>query len=111
MKANIGMARKLRGIFITLGLGLMAFAVAFPTPAWTQGKPDMQTLADKIKMDKKLLVAQNMDLTESEANAFWPVYDQYQKDLTKINERITKLVKSYATTITNRLLRTKKRRS
>jgi hypothetical protein len=98
MKPNIGMEKKLRGILLAVGTGLMAFAVAFPTPAWTQGKPanDMQILRDKIKADKKLLVAKNMELTESEAKAFWPVYEAYQKDLGAINRRIGKLIQSYA---------------
>jgi hypothetical protein len=98
MKANIGMEKKIRGILLAVGIGLIAFAVAFPIPAWTQNKPsdNMQILLEKIKADKKLLVAKNMDLTESEAKAFWPVYDQYQKDLAKINQRIGKLIQSYA---------------
>jgi len=98
MKANIGMERKLRGILLAVGVGLMAFAVAFPTPAWTQDKPadNMQILRDKVKADKKLVVAANMQLTESEAKAFWPVYEQYQKDLAAINQRIGKLIESYA---------------
>jgi len=97
-KAQHGVAGKIRGIFLALATGLMAIAVAFPTPAWTQGKPadDMQILRDKIKADKKLLVAKNMDLTESEAKGFWPVYSQYQKDLAAINKRIAKLIQSYA---------------
>jgi hypothetical protein len=98
MNANIGMAKKLRGILLALAIGLMAFAVAFPTPAWTQGKPadNMQILREKIKADKKLLVAANMQLKEAEAKAFWPVYEQYQKDLRAINQRIGKLIESYA---------------
>jgi hypothetical protein len=98
MNANNGMDKKLRGILLAVGIGLMAFAVAFPTPAWTQGQPadNMQILRDKIKADKKLLVAANMELTESEAKAFWPVYEQYQKDLGAINRRIVKLIESYA---------------
>jgi hypothetical protein len=72
--------------------------VTFPTPALTQDKPadNMQILREKIKADKKLVVAANMDLTESEAKGFWPVYEQYQKDLAAINQRIVKLVESYA---------------
>ena len=72
-----------------VGLGALAAA---------QGKPadNMQIMRDKIKADKKLVVASNMELTESEAKAFWPVYDQYQKDLGAINERIAKMIKSYA---------------
>ncbi len=98
MRPNIGMERKLRGVFLVVGIGLMAFALAFPTSAWTQGQSadNMQILRDKIKADKKLLVAKNMELTEAEAKAFWPVYEQYQKDLMAINQRIGNLIKSYA---------------
>jgi hypothetical protein len=72
-----------------VGLGVLAAA---------QDKPadNMQIMRDKIKADKKLLVASNMELTESEAKAFWPVYDAYQKDLAGINQRIGNLIKSYA---------------
>ena len=56
----------------------------------------MQILRDKIKADKKLLVATNMELTDAEAKGFWPVYEAYQKDLTAINQRIGKLIESYA---------------
>jgi hypothetical protein len=98
MNGNIGIERKLRGILPAVAIGLIAFALAFPTPAWTQSKPadNMQIMLEKIKADKKLLVAKNMDLTESEAKAFWPVYEQYQKDLMAINQRIGKLIESYA---------------
>jgi len=76
----------------------MAAVMAFPTLALTQGTSaeNMQILREKIKADKKLLVATNMDLTESEAKGFWPVYEEYQKDLTAINQRIGKLIESYA---------------
>ncbi len=56
----------------------------------------MQILRDKIKADKKLLVATNMELTDTEAKGFWPVYEEYQKELTAINQRIGKLIESYA---------------
>ncbi len=63
-----------------------------------QDKPadNMQILRDKLKADKKLVVATNMELTESEAKAFWPIYEQYQKELQKINQRISKVLGSYA---------------
>jgi hypothetical protein len=98
MKANIGIARKLRGILLVVAIGWMAFALALPIPAWTQDKAadNMQILRDKIKADKKLLVAANMELTESEAKGFWPVYEQYQQELANFNQRIGKLIESYA---------------
>jgi hypothetical protein len=88
------MGKKLRGVLLTVGIGLMAFAVALPGPAWTQD--NMQILRDKIKADKKILVARNMDLTESEAKGFWPVYEQYQLALANFNQRIVNLIESYA---------------
>jgi hypothetical protein len=57
---------------------------------------NMEILREKVKADKKLVVAANMQLTESEAQAFWPVYDAYQKDLQAINDRTGKLITDYA---------------
>ena len=77
---------------------LMVVIAAFPVPALSQDKPadNMQILRDKVKADKKLLIATNMELTESEAKGFWPVYEGYQKKLTAINQRMVKLIESYA---------------
>jgi polyhydroxyalkanoate synthesis regulator phasin len=98
VNANIGITRNLRGILLVVAIGWMALAVAFPAPAWTQDKPadNMQILLEKIKADKKLLVATNMDLTESEAKGFWPIYEQYQQQLANFNQRIGRLIESYA---------------
>ena len=91
MKRKMGLKT---GMVLVMVLALVGLAVAVAA----QGKPadNMQIMRDKIKADKKLVVASNMELTESEAKAFWPVYDQYQKDLGAINERIVKMIKSYA---------------
>ncbi len=43
------------------------------------------------------MVARNMQLTDSEASAFWPIYEAYQTDLGKINERMKKVILAYAT--------------
>jgi hypothetical protein len=67
-------------------------------PAFAQQAPadNFEVLRDKLRADKKLVVADNMGLTESEAKAFWPVYEAYQADLKKLNERLGKLIESYA---------------
>ena len=52
---------------------------------------------EKLKADKKLIVAKYMELTESEAKKFWPVYEEYQKNLQKLNERLRSLLQNYAT--------------
>ena len=81
---------------------LLVFALCIMTPAFAQSAPadkpadNMQMLRDKIRADKKLVVAANMQLTESEAKAFWPVYDAYQTDLSKINKRAMTMIGTYA---------------
>ena len=57
---------------------------------------NMQAVREKIKADKKLVVATNMELTEAEAKAFWPVYEDYQKELSKVNEQLGKTIAEYA---------------
>ena len=81
-----------------IGLMTVTLLFGFAAQSGAQDKPadNMQILRDKIKADKKLLVATNMDLTQSEAKGFWPIYDRYQKDLQKINHRIVNLLESYA---------------
>jgi len=82
----------------TLGIGMAIMLFGFSPVRAAQDKPadNMQILRDKIKADKKLVVAKNMELTEAEAKGFWPIYDQYQKELQKINQRIGKVLDSYA---------------
>ena len=58
---------------------------------------NMEVLRDKLRADKKLVVAEAMELTEAQAAAFWPVYENYQKDLAALNNRALKLIKDYAT--------------
>ena len=88
--------RKLATLFVMfaiLGLGLAAVpdARAQDRPADT-----MALLKDKIRADKKLLVATTLELTESEAKLFWPVYDGYQVALERLYARTGRLIEDYA---------------
>ena len=83
-------------LIVAVALVLMLFGFAPLRAAQDKPADNMQILRDKIKADKKLLVASNMELTESEAKGFWPIYDEYQKELQKINQRMAKVLESYA---------------
>ena len=76
---------------LTMVFGLTALALA-QTPATT----NMDILRQKVKADKKLVVAENLKLTDAEGAKFWPVYDAYQKDLQQINERLKAVILAYA---------------
>ncbi len=75
-------------------------------PAWSQDKPanNMEIVHEKLKADKKLIVSKYMELTESEAKNFWPVYEEYQADLQKINQRLLSMLQSYAADYRNKSL-------
>lgn len=77
---------------------VLTLAVFIAAPAFAQSAEDtkMEILMEKVKADKKLLVASNMDLNEAEAKAFWPLYDQYQKELDKLNQTLGNTIKEYA---------------
>src|SRR5512135_2317399 len=87
---------KLSTIVVLLVAALWITPALAQTAAADKPADNMQILKDKVKADKKLLVATNMDLTEAEAKAFWPIYDAYQKDLEALNQRTVAMIKSYA---------------
>ena len=82
-------------LVIALALGLTVAAV--PAMAQDQQADTMRLVRDKIRADKKLLIAENLPPTAAEAKAFWPVYDSYQQELSALNDRMIKLIKEYAT--------------
>jgi hypothetical protein len=55
----------------------------------------VQLLRKDLRSQKKQIVAANMDLTDTEAEKFWPVYDRYAADLTKIYDTKIALVEEY----------------
>lgn len=85
---------KTRVLVSLLALGILVVTV----PAFAQDKPadNMQIVREKLRSDKKLLVSEAMGLTESESKGFWPVYESYQKDYSKVNDRLLKLIQDYA---------------
>lgn len=75
-----------------------AITVWFASPVVSQDKPadNMQILLEKIRADKKLLVAANLDLTEEEAKVFWPLYQEFQDELFLLRSRTARLIQDYA---------------
>jgi len=57
---------------------------------------DLALLRRDLRADKKKLIALNVPLTETEATKFWPVYDQYASDMSKIYDEFYAVIKEYA---------------
>ena len=83
---------------LQIGVLLLSFLFMGQVQAQAQeaAQMNMEILKEKIKADKKLVVAANMNLNDAEAKNFWPLYDGYQKELEQINQRLITTVKGYA---------------
>ena len=57
---------------------------------------DLEGLRAELRATRKQLMAQNLILTPEESTRFWPIYDRYQADLTKIKDDQYQLIAEYA---------------
>jgi len=83
--------------YVSMLAVLLIVSIALPLAA-QQEKPadNMNIVREALRAEKKVLVAENMQLTESEAAAFWPVYEEYQTEMKAVGDRMVKLVQDYA---------------
>lgn len=56
---------------------------------------DLEALRAELRSSKKQIVASNLRLTDAEATRFWPVYDSYAADLSKIKDDQYALIAEY----------------
>ncbi|MBV8405053.1 MAG: hypothetical protein JO203_12760 [Gammaproteobacteria bacterium] len=81
---------------------LLAPAAAFPADKpvvnekFADLEPAIQMLRQDVGRDRREIVKANMLLTNSEAARFWPLYDEYRAEMTKIGDRRVKLITDYA---------------
>jgi hypothetical protein len=91
-------------MMVALILGGMCFLAVPAAHAQAATTKDSQTVSDQdiqllrqdLRSGKKQLVAANLTLTDVEATKFWPLYDQFSAELTKIGDQKYALIKEYA---------------
>ena len=98
------MRRKLLSIsmaaIVTLtGISLSQSSAQTPASNSAQSTTDqdIDLLRKDIRSQKKQIIAANLQLTDTEAEKFWPLYDQYTAELVKINDAKYAAIKEYAT--------------
>jgi len=90
---------------VALGLSLIGAAqvraqepVRLPTTAPSDpsiSDEDLRLLRKDLRSLKKQIIAANLELTETEAQNFWPIYDRYTADLAATLDKKYALLKSY----------------
>ena len=63
----------------------------------SQPSPDdfIELLRKDVRSQKKQIIAENMDLSDAEAEKFWPVYDRYAAELSRIYDTKITLLNDY----------------
>jgi hypothetical protein len=76
------------------GKQLQSSAPVYQDTQWSSDQ-DLQLLKSDVRSQKKQIVAANMDLTDAEAEKFWPVYDRYAADMGKVYDTKIALIQEY----------------
>ena len=79
----------------TATLAIIVALCCAPVLVLGQSQTDRDLTRAALEANRKVLVNTNMELAEDQQEVFWPLYDAYQKELIKINERTAKLIKDY----------------
>ena len=81
----------------------VALAQKSETPASgsTVSEQDIEMLRSDLRSAKKQILAENMKLTDVQAQKFWPVYDAYTQETTKLGDARFALIKEYANSYEN----------
>jgi hypothetical protein len=73
---------------------LIVFVGLLPAMLFAQSQDELTHEA--IKAQKKRIVGANMQLTEEEQKVFWPLYNTYQAELSKLEDKEIALITMYA---------------
>ncbi len=98
------MSKQNRAVGVILAAILFLTGPLFGQSSPSQATPSIQTSMDEdidlmrkdIRSQKKQIIAANLQLTDKEAEKFWPLYDQYTAELVKINDAKYGAIKDYA---------------
>jgi hypothetical protein len=85
--------------FVSILLFMAATSTAFAQRETDKGievDKNLELLRRDLRSEKKRIIAVNLPLTEAEATRFWPVYDEYAREMSKHYDDFYSIIKEYA---------------
>jgi hypothetical protein len=82
--------------FATVALAILAVAGSSRASAQDSGDEDIKLFRKDLRSLRKQIVAANMDLSDKEAEQFWPLFERYTQELVAKQDRKYALLKEYA---------------
>lgn len=90
-------SRTLRESAMRAQLALVVVAaLAIQVPAYAQNANQAQAVRADLQAERTKIVAANLTLTEAEAAKFWPVYNEYRVEHSKLDDRGIALLEDFA---------------
>lgn len=56
----------------------------------------IELLRSDLQSNKKAVVAESMELTSEQSDKFWPIYNEFQFEVTKLGDKKIAIIKEYA---------------
>jgi hypothetical protein len=78
-----------------LALAVLACLAAATAASAQTVKDTLEVSRQAVESQRRVLVAGSVPLTDVEADAFWPLFDAYEKERRPLDERANKLVADF----------------
>ena len=60
-----------------------------------QDASEVELIRSRIQTERRVILVENLNLTDAESLAFWPVYNKYEQDKGKVVDRAVELLRRY----------------
>ncbi|WP_020531349.1 hypothetical protein [Flexithrix dorotheae] len=75
---------------------LLVFSAFFALQGFSQAEEEIELLKYLLNQERKIVLAENMYLSEAEEQVFWPIYEQYASEREGLSQKRFDLLKNYA---------------
>jgi len=82
---------------LLLGLLAMPFAVTAQTnEQFADMNDNIEMVRSMAALERRAVITKNLQLSADESAGFWPLYDEYEAEKKRINDRLVKVITDYA---------------
>jgi rubrerythrin len=85
----------MRRTFVALAVAIAGLALAAPLAAQTD-EAYLELLRSDLRQQKADLITEAMQFSVDQANVFWPIYREYDAELTVLGDEYLDLLRTYA---------------
>jgi hypothetical protein len=90
------MRKALLGLMTSLAFITGGTAMAQVNPELSDFNSAVEEARTLIQTERKMLILENLTLTDSEAEKFWPLYDKYAAEMKEVGNLRVKVITDYA---------------